>query len=157
MKNSARSLAFFLWAAALPAVHASPPPELCKVLRSFVDSAKPDEQREFTLRTSWGENFKDAPEQARAAKRCEHNDYEPAKKVCEYLMKSSSTEFSGVNVQDAITCLSKKTRFAPLMQLNYGSLSFSYGSDNRGALIDVTLQKDEKIGGMAFRLAADGY
>jgi len=72
-------------------------------------------------------------------------------------MKSSSTEFSGVNVQDAITCLSKKTRFAPLTQFNYGSFSFSYGSDNRGALIDVTLQKDEKIGGMAFRLAANGY
>lgn len=157
MKNTARPLAFFLWVAALPAAHASPPSKLCKVLRSFVDSVKPDEQREFVLRTSWGENFKDAPEQALAAKRCEHNDYEPAKKVCEYLMKSSSTEFSGVNVQDAITCLSKKTRFAPLMQLNYGSFSFSYGSDNRGALIDVTLKKDEKIGGMAFRLAADGY
>lgn len=157
MKNSARSLAFFLYAAALPAAHASPPPELCKVLRSFVDSIKPNEQREFTFRTSWGENFKDAPEQAFAAKRCEHNDYEPAKKVCEYLMESSSTEFSGVNVQDAITCLSKKTRFARLMQLNYGSFSFSYGSNNRGALIDVTLREDGKIGGMAFRLAADGY
>lgn len=157
MKNSARSLAFFLLAIALPAAHASPAPEFCKVLRSFVDSVKPDEQREFTLRTSWGDNFKDANEQALAAKRCEHKGYEPAKKVCEYLMENSSTEFSGVNVQDAITCLSKKTRFAPLMQLNYGSFSFSYGSDSRGALIDITLYKDERLGGMAFRLVADGY
>jgi hypothetical protein len=157
MKNSARSLAFFLLAAAVPATHAAPSPELCKVLRSFVDSVKPDEQREFTLRTSWGMNFKDAPEQAFAAKRCEHNDYEPAMKVCEYLMENSAIEFAGVNVKDAITCLSKKTRFAPSMNLNYGSFSFQYGSDNQGALIDITLQYDEKIGGKAFRLAADGY
>ena len=157
MKKSARSLAFFLCAAALPAAHGSPSPELCNVLRNFVDSVKPDERREFTLRTSWGENFKDAPKQALAAKRCEHNGYEPAIKVCEYLMEGGSTEFSGINVQDAITCLSKKTRFAPLMQLNYGSFSFSYGSDNRGALIDVTLREDENIGGMAFKLVADGY
>lgn len=157
MKNSVHQLSFFLWAAVLPAARASPPYELCKVLRSFVDSVKPGEQREFTLRTSWGENFKDASEQALAAKRCEHSGYEPAKKVCEYLIESGSTEFAGVNVQDAITCLSKKTRFAPFMQLNFGSFSFSYGSDNRGALIDINLRRDEKIGGMAFRLAADGY
>jgi len=43
------------------------------------------------------------------------------------------------------------------MQLHNASFSFSYGSDHRGALIDITLNEDKEIGGMAFRLEADGY
>lgn len=141
----------------LPAAHASPPSELCKVLRSFVESVQPDELREFTFRTSWGENFKDTPKPALAAKRCEHGDYGPAKKVCEYLIANGSTEFAGSNVKNAVSCLSRKTRFAPLMELQNGAFSFSYGSDDRGALIDITLSEDKGIGGMAFQLTADGY
>ena len=157
MKNFARSIVFTLAAVALPMAHASPPPDLCKALRSFVGAVQPDERLEFTFRTSWGENFKDAPESALAAKRCEHNGYESAKNVCEYLMENGSTEFAGLNVQNSIACLSKKTHFAPFMRLSDGTFSFSYGSDNRGALIEITLHKDHKIGGMVFRLAADGY
>jgi hypothetical protein len=157
MQEFARSIVFTLAAVALPMAHASPPPDLCKALRSFVGAVQPDERREFTFRTSWGQNFKDSPESALAAKRCEHNGYESAKKVCEILMENGSTEFAGLNVQNSITCLSKKTHFAPFMRLNDGSFSFSYGSDNRGALIEITLHKDRKVGGMAFRLEADGY
>jgi hypothetical protein len=118
---------------------------------------QPNEKRGFTFRTSWGENFKDAPAPALAATRCEHAGYEPAKKVCDNLMKYGSTEFAGANVKNSIICLSRKTRFAPLMRLDNGAFSFSYGSDHKGALIDITLQADEKVGGMAFRLMADGY
>ena len=72
-------------------------------------------------------------------------------------MEYGSTEFAGANVKNTLSCLSKKTRFAPLMQLHNASFSFSYGSDHRGALIDITLNEDKEIGGMAFRLEADGY
>jgi hypothetical protein len=158
MKTPAASIVLTASLAALsPTALASPPSELCKVLRSFVDSVRPDETREFTFRTSWGENFKDTTEPAFFAKRCVHDGYEPAKKVCDYLVEHGSTEFAGANVKDAISCLSKKTQFAPLMQLDSGAFSFSYGSDNRGALIDITLQQDAEVGGMAFRLEADGY
>lgn len=158
MKKHSQLLAFAISASlGLPVAHAAPSPELCKALRTFVESVQPDESRAFALRTSWGRNFKDAPEPALRAKRCEHGGYEPARKLCDYLMAHSSTEFAGANVKDAITCLSRKTRFAPMMELNNESFSFSYGNDNRGALIDVTLQPDEKMGGMTFELVADGY
>jgi hypothetical protein len=143
-------------AVALPA-HASPPPELCKALRDFAESVKPDENREIAFRTSWGSNFKDDSEPAFFAKRCSHNGYEPAKSVCDYLMEHGSTEFAGANVKNAIGCLSRKTHFAPLFELNAGEFSFSYGSPNRGALIDISLRDDKEIGGMVFQLTADGY
>lgn len=136
---------------------ASPRPEFCKVLRGFVESLKPNEKREFSFHTSWGGNFKDSPEPAVVARRCVHNGYEPAKEVCDYLMEHGSAEFAGTNVQGAISCLSKKTRFAPLFQLNSGTFSFSHGSDDRGALVDITFKEDESLGGMVFRLEAEGY
>ncbi|RYG58509.1 MAG: hypothetical protein EON60_13015 [Alphaproteobacteria bacterium] len=144
-------------AAWLPAAHASPAPEFCKVLRAFVASVQPDETREFTFRTSWGSNFKDDPEPAIAAKRCEHGGYNPAKNVCTYLMEYGSTEFTGADVKAAVSCLSRKTKFDRRLSLYLASFHFSYGSDDRGALIDITFKEDPIVGGMAFRLVADGY
>jgi hypothetical protein len=118
---------------------------------------KPNEKREFTFRTSWGHNFNDDPEEALSAKRCEHGGFEPAKRVCDYLMGHGATEFSGNNVKEAVSCLSRKTRFAPGLEINSGAFSFSYGSDHRGALIDITFAEDDQVGGMVFRLRADGY
>jgi hypothetical protein len=155
-----RGSSLFLVLAAMvgvPAAHASPAAEFCRVLRAFVVSVQPDETREFTFRTSWGSNFNDATEPAFFAKRCEHKGYAPAEKVCVYLMEYGSTEFTGVDVKDAVSCLSRKTKFDPRLSLNEADFHFSYGSENRGALIDITLKGDPAVGGMAFRLAADGY
>lgn len=140
-----------------PAAGASPPVELCKALRSFVDSVQPDEKHEFAFRTSWGGNFKDTEEPAFFSTRCVHDGYEPARNVCNYLMEHGSIEFAGSNVKAAISCLSRKTKLAPLMQLHSGTFSFSYDSDHRGALIVITLQEDPVVGGMIFRLEVDGY
>ena len=120
-------------------------------------SVQPDETREFTFRTSWGSNFKDTSEPAIFAKRCQHEGYEPAENVCAYLMEYGSTEFTGEVVKDAVFCLSRKTRFDRRLSLNLASFHFSYGSDNRGALVDITFKDDPVIGGMAFRVVADGY
>jgi hypothetical protein len=158
MKNSAKSIVLTAALAAFPpSAIASPPAELCAVLRSFVDSVQPKKKREFSFRTSWGENFKDTAEPAFFAKRCVHDGYAPAERVCDHLMEQGSIEFAGSNVKAAISCLSRKTKFAPLMELQSGAFSFSYGSDHRGALVDITLQEDPVVGGMIFRLEADGY
>jgi hypothetical protein len=158
MKLRSSSLFLVLTAIAwAPAAYASPAPEFCRVLRAFVKSVQPDETREFTFRTSWGSNFKDDKEPAFFAKRCVHEGYAPAEKVCAYLMEHGSTEFTGVDVKDAVSCLSPKTRFDARLSLNEANFHFSYGSENRGALIDVTFKEDAAVGGMAFRLAADGY
>ena len=144
-------------AAVMPAAYGAPATEFCEVLRSFVESVQPDEAREFTFRTSWGTNFKDTEEPAIAAKRCDHQGYAPGESVCAYLMEHGSTEFSSVTVKEAISCLSRGTKFGTDLSLGEGAFSFSYGSEDRGALIDITLGEDPVIGGMVFRLAAEGY
>ena len=72
-------------------------------------------------------------------------------------MDHASTEFIGEDVKDAISCLSPETKFDRRLNLNLVSFHFSYGSDDRGALIDITLEADTAVGGVAFRVAANGY
>jgi hypothetical protein len=156
MKIRAHVIALLIATVASPEVSASPRTDLCKVLRGFAASVQPDEKREFTFSTSWGSNFKDDQEPAFFAKRCIHDGYGPAKAVCDYLMEQGYVEFADANVEDAISCLSKTT-FDPSLNLNEGDFSFSYGSERRGALIDITFHEDKELGGMAFRLTAHGY
>lgn len=66
-------------------------------------------------------------------------------------------EFPGSIVKNALNCLSRGTRLAPALDLSEGAFFFTYGSDDRGALIDITLRKDEKMGGMALRFEVQGY
>lgn len=142
--------------AATPAVSGAE--TLCGALREFVSSVKAEETREFTFRTSWGGGFKDSPEQeVMFAKRCDHGGYAPAKIVCEYLMEQGSVEFAGNNVKDALACLSPQTRFAPEVALHRASFSFGVGTDDRGALLEIDFYPDEEVGGMAFKVVADGY
>lgn len=143
--------------AGVPAASASPDPGLCDVLRAFVSSVGPDQTREFTYRTSWGSNFKDAATPAMMGKRCEHGGHVPAEKVCAYLIEHGATEFAGYNFMSAVECLSPDTRFAPRLVLAAADFSFSYGTEERGALIDVVFKEDPVAGGMMFRLVADGY
>lgn len=139
------------------AARGAPPRDLCRVLRAFIVSVQPKESREFVFRTAWLSNFEGEAEPAIFAKRCEHGGYPPAAKVCAYLMEHGATEFAGTNVQDSISCLSRKTKFDDRMVVNEGKFSFGYGSDHRGALISISFNNDPKVGGMAFRLVAHGY
>lgn len=149
-----------LVATQMPVAQASHAPEFCRVLRAFVESVQPNETREFTFRTSWGSDFNDAQDPGAfvfGSKRCEHGNDEPGEKVCAYLMEHGLMEFTEVNVKDAVSCLSRRTRFDPRLSLNEASFHFGYGSENRGALIDITFKADSVVGGMAFTLVANGY
>lgn len=154
MKTALLSVALFTTAVTSTAADGQ---SLCAPLRSFVNSVKPGETREFTFHTSWGGNFKDSQEVVIYAKRCIHNNYAPAKMVCDYLMESGAVEFAGNNVKDVVTCLSPKTHFAPRFGLYRASFSFSVGSDNRGSNVEVDFYEDTEIGGMALKVNADGY
>lgn len=136
---------------------ASPPQHLCRVLREFVESVPADAKQAFTFHTIWGGNFKGEAEPVIYAKRCIHDGDTRAEAVCRYLMANGSTEFPGTTAQDAISCLSPGTHFAPPLQLDEGTFSTRHGSDERGALVDITLRPDEALGGMAFRVEAEGY
>lgn len=157
MKTIARTVVAAILSTMLPTAQAAAPTELCKVLRDFALSIPPGSEREFTFRTSWGRNFKNSPEQAIAARRCEHNDYEPAKNVCRYLMEHGSIEFTGVVVKQMVSCLSKQSRFDPSLTIHEADFSFSYDGKNGHALIDLTFREDSQVGGKALRLIANRY
>jgi hypothetical protein len=130
---------------------------LCVPLRKFVDSVKPHESKTITFRTSWGTGFKDSDEPSLAEKRCQHDGYDPAKLVCADFITNGSTEFPGANASSAITCLSRVTRFAPHLSVHVIAVSFSYGTDNRGSLVEIRLAEDETVGGMVLTITAEGY
>jgi hypothetical protein len=156
MKSRAVFLA--LGAITLAASHSAAAEDgLCKPLRRFIASVKPDEIRVLKFHTSWGSNFKDDEEPAFFAKRCDHGSYEPAKAVCEYLMEHGATEFSGNNAKAAVSCLSAQTRIAAGMQIHAVSVSFSVGTENRGSLVDIEFIEDIDLGGMVLSITADGY
>ena len=130
---------------------------LCAPLRKFVESVKPHESKTITFKTSWGEGFKDSEEPSLAAKRCQHGGYDPAKLVCADFMAHRSTEFGGTNARRAISCLSRDTRFAPRVSVHTIAVSFTYGTEDRGSLVDISLAEDDVVGGMALTITAEGY
>ena len=133
---------------------------LCKPLREFVASVKPNETHVLRFHTSWGSNFKDDKDDEEPvfwAKRCENGGYDPAKAVCDFLMEHGATEFSGNNAKSALSCLSAKSPFAAGMQIHAISVSITVGTENRGALVDVDFAEDTSIGGMVLSITADGY
>lgn len=157
MKVSLNSMIFLMASCIYPAVYAEQSTEFCDVLRSFVGSVKSDETKEFIFRTSWGSNFKDTPETVLFAKRCEHGSYPAAKNVCAYLMEHASAEFADTAVKNAISCLSPGSSLDDQLTINSGSFSISYGTQDRGSIVDITFNEDSKVGGMAFKLVANGY
>ena len=153
-----RAIVLVLGAIVLFASHpAAAKDGLCKPLKDFIASVKPDETRVLKFHTSWGSNFKDDEEPAIYAKRCDHGGYEPAKAVCDYLMEYGATEFSGNNAKAAISCLSAQTRVAAGMRVHSIAVSFSAGTENRGSLVDVEFTEDVALGGMVLSITADGY
>ncbi|MBM0103125.1 hypothetical protein JM946_00125 [Steroidobacter sp. S1-65] len=151
-------LVLFLAGAPLLAADAGPKRKdrLCGELSSFLASVKPEVSRSFTLYTFWGAEV-EGDQIVMGAKRCEHNDYEPGKKLCAYLVENSSTEFAGYNVKRVLNCLLPGRGVPGELEIKNGSFSVTYGSPNRGALVDIVLSRDEQFDGMAFRLTADGY
>ena len=91
------------------------------------------------------------------AKRCEHYGYKPADAACKVLMETGATEFSDINFKRAMRCLSPKTSFAPRVDIDNASMSFSYGNEDRGSHVKLNYEGDDEIGGMVLRITADGY
>lgn len=131
--------------------------DLCPYLHNFLQSIDIDKNATISLHTSWGSNFNDDTEDVFAAKRCVHNNVAAAKLLCDYLMPNSSTEFPGINFKRFLLCLSPKTKIDTSVQFSSGSVSLSYGTDDRGTLINLSLEEDKNIGGMVLKIEAEGY
>jgi hypothetical protein len=129
---------------------------MCDPARAFVASVGPDESREVLFHTVWGRGFKDEEEPVLYQKRCEHSGYEPARDFCAYLITHGAAEFSGHNAQRFVSCIMPDVSFGE-MQLHSGEFGMSYGSSERGALIEVSFVEDALLGGMRLRIRVDGY
>lgn len=149
-------LCLFIFMAVPPPASARKADALCKPLRDFVASVKPHESHAFTFHTIWGGNFRNEPERALYAKRCNHNGYEPAKAICAFLVEHGATEFSELNVGRVITCLSRNTRFDEGLSLQRGAFRLNYCTKNRGSIVSIDFFEDEEMGGMRMRVLAEG-
>lgn len=130
--------------------------ELCYALENFLTSLKPDETRVLTLRTFWGAR-EDSDHIVMGSKTCEHNDYEPGKRLCTYLMEHSSTEFAGHNAKRILNCLASTPGIGQDLNIHSGSFSTTFGSQDHGVLIDLDVLPDKEPGEMVLRLQADSY
>ncbi len=130
---------------------------ICEPLLDFVESVGADEERSILFRTSWGGNFRDAPEPVMFAKRCEQAGYAPAMIVCDALMEHAAVEFSGRNAERAMACLAPETHFGQTVSPLHGPFDIGYGTPDRGGHTTVSYQADEKLGGMVLSIEVDGY
>jgi len=131
--------------------------KLCSAMDTFVESVGPDKSKSIEFHTAWGHNFKGVAEEAIFAKRCIHQDDESAKNVCKYLMEHGAIEFSGTNFKNTLECLSPKTTIDALVQFEDASVSMTYGTDERGAIVDLSLKSNAEIDGMVLKIEVQGY
>ncbi|WP_313455807.1 hypothetical protein [Stenotrophomonas sp.] len=130
--------------------------EYCSELKGFMTSVKPDETREITLRTFWGAR-EEGGQLVMGSKTCEHNDYDPGKKLCAYLIEHSSTEFAGANAKRILNCLASKPAIGKHLDIHSGSFATTFGSQDRGVLVNLDLLPDKEPGEMVLRLQVLGY
>lgn len=158
MKTTYVLVALLLLGSFLPECHAGGKQKdlLCAEVKAFLASVKPDETRAVTLRTFWGAR-EEGDQIVIGSKTCEHKDYEPGKRLCSYLIQDSSTEFAGYNAKRILNCVTPQSGIAEELAIHSGSFSVTYGSPNRGALVDLRLATDGESGEMALYLQADGY
>lgn len=131
--------------------------KLCSIIGTFIESVAPDATKSIEFQTAWGHNFRGAAEETIFAKRCLHQEDKHAKKVCKYFMEHGAVEFSGTNFKNTLECLSSKTNIDTKVQFEEASVSMSYGSNERGALVDLSLKSDYGIEGMVLKIEVQGY
>jgi hypothetical protein len=84
------------------------PDELCGELAAFAEASFSQGPHTVRLATDWGGVFSksDGPnEDLMYAKACQHDSYEPGKKLCAYLLDNTSTEFAAFNYRRALSCI----------------------------------------------------
>ena len=66
-------------------------------------------------------------------------------------------EFAGYNAKRILNCLSSGPGMGADLNIHSGSFSTTFGSPDRGALIDLDVSPDKEPGEMVLRLQVDGY
>lgn len=150
------TLALLLATAGMTASAREKTDKYCSNIASFMKSVKPDETRGVTLRTFWGMRTEEG-QVVMGSRTCEHNGYEPGKKLCAYLIEHSSAEFAGENAKRILNCLSPAQPVRKDLRINSGSFTTSFGSEERGVVVNLDVLPDKEPGEMVLRLEALGY
>lgn len=148
---------FYVAALVSSSVAAAVNDELCPYLENFLNSVEVEQTASIELHTSWGKNFKGETRDVMAAKRCVHADMATANDACDYLMRHTSTEFADLNFKRFLKCLAPKTQIDSDIQFSHAVVSLYFGSEERGAYLELSLGYDEQIDGMVLKLEAEGY
>nr|CAP48165.1 putative integron gene cassette protein [uncultured bacterium] len=79
---------------------------LCGEIADFANSVLGSDSHRVELKTDWGGQFepKNANTIVLAAKHCDAFEYPPGEKLCGYLLKNTSTEFSESNLNRVLAC-----------------------------------------------------
>ena len=161
MKRTALPTLLCAMLLATPAWTAARVDPLCAPMRTFLTAIKPDTSRVITLHSTWGGGFRrpdgTSDKGAMWAMQCENHDFKPARTLCLALLKTSSREFPGSTVVRLLACISPRTRLPTSTMINSVDLDMQFGSDNRGANINIKLGEDPKLGGSVLTVTADAY
>ncbi|MBZ4187233.1 hypothetical protein K7B09_12965 [Thermomonas sp. RSS23] len=76
---------------------------LCSEIAAFANQTEVSGTHEVALTTVWGPT----PQYPDSLfyKNCDHGEYEPGKRLCQYLMANTSTEFPQHNFRRVLACL----------------------------------------------------
>jgi hypothetical protein len=85
--------------------------QLCSEIARFANSSDDSAVHTVELLTDWGGVFSEDKNTV-FEKACKHDQYAPAKKLCDYLLENTSTEFATVNFRRALSCLGQAQAYA---------------------------------------------
>jgi hypothetical protein len=133
---------------------------LCSEIAVFANSIDDDAVHSVELLTDWGGVFSQVPN-VFYEKSCQHDQATSSKRLCDYLVNHTSTEFATVNFRRALSCLSRSQSYIgpPDAQVEYlkGAVSsfsvrgaphslvtveFSTGSDDRPPSLKISAQRE---------------
>ena len=84
----------------------SQPDPMCDAIRQFAQASAPETENMVQLVTDWGFGIDDQGNEYLNHKACNFFGYAPGEVLCQYLMSHTSTEFSSMNFQRALACIS---------------------------------------------------
>jgi len=85
--------------------------EMCPAIAAFASASVDGGSHSVRLMTDWGGSYhksEDPNEEVFFAKDCVHDSFEPGKKLCNYLLEETSTEFPAINYRRALRCIGIK-------------------------------------------------
>lgn len=78
--------------------------QLCGQIVQFANGSVADKEHSVQFTTDWG-GVHSLEQNIFAEKRCEHESFEPGKRLCDYLMNNTSMEFAALNINRALRCI----------------------------------------------------